>query len=128
MVSPIIKEIESKYQKKDIPKFAVGDTISVSVKIIEGNKERIQNFEGIVIAKKGGGLRETFKVRKLVQGVGVEKTFPLHSSKIARIKVIKSGKVRRAKLYYLRERIGSRATKVAEKASPKPTAKTAGKK
>lgn len=128
MVSSVIKAIESEYQKKEIPKFAVGDTVAVSVKIIEGNKERIQNFEGIVIARKGGGLRETFKVRKLVQGVGVEKTFPLHSDKIARIKVIKSGKVRRAKLYYLRERVGSRATKVAEKAGAKATAKTAGKK
>ncbi|MBU0687774.1 MAG: 50S ribosomal protein L19 [Candidatus Margulisbacteria bacterium] len=119
MVSPVIKEIENKYKKKEITAFAVGDTISVSVKIIEGTKERIQNFEGIVIARKGGGIGETFKVRKLVQGIGIEKTFPLHSDKISKIKVIKTGKIRRAKLYYLRGRVGSRATKVAEKATAK---------
>jgi large subunit ribosomal protein L19 len=116
MVTPVIKEIEEKYMKKDVPEFNVGDTVVVGVKIVEGNKERIQNFEGIVIAKKGGGVRQTFKVRKLVQGVGVEKTFALHSSKIHAIKVLKSGQVRRAKLYYLRERIGGRATKITEKA------------
>ena len=117
MVTQVIKEIEEKYLKKDRPVFGVGDTVSVAVKIIEGDKERIQNFEGIVIAKKSGGLRQTFKVRKLVQGIGVEKTFPLHSDKIAGIKVIKHGKVRRAKLYYLRGKIGGRATKIAEKIS-----------
>ena len=115
MGSQVIKEIESKYFKKEVPKFNVGDLVVVGVKIIEGNKERIQNFEGIVIGRKGSGARETFKVRKIVQGIGVEKTFPVHSTKIASIKVIKSGKVKRAKLFYLRDRVGSLATKVAEK-------------
>ena len=121
MASKIIDEIEKKNMKKDLPQFDVGDTVNVSLKITEGNKERIQNFEGIVIGKKGGSLRETFKVRRVFQGVGVEKTFPLNSDKIARIKVIKKGKVRRAKLFYLRDRIGARATKVAEKTRAKTT-------
>jgi large subunit ribosomal protein L19 len=115
----VIKEIEKKHMKAGRPRFGVGDVVSVSLKIIEGNKERIQNFEGLVIAKRGGGVRETFTVRKLVQGVGVEKIFPLHSDKIAKISVVKSGKVRRAKLYYLRDRVGARATKVEEKAGEK---------
>ena len=93
--------------------FAVGDTVRVSVKVIEGAKERIQAFEGIVIAKKNGGIRETFTVRRISYGIGVERTFPVHSPKVAGITVVKRGKVRRAKLYYLRDLTG-KAAKVEE--------------
>lgn len=111
----IIKELDSKYLKKEPPQFNVGDTIRVYAKIVEGDKERLQGFEGIVIAKKGGGISSTFTVRKIVQGVGVERIFPLHSPRIDRIKIIKQGKVKKAKLYYMRKRIGSAATKIASK-------------
>lgn len=110
----IIKEIESKYLKKDIPEFKSGDTVRVFSKIKEGDKERIQAFEGIVLKKQGGGISKTFTVRKLVQGVGVERTFPMHSPYITKINVVKSGKVRRAKLYYMRKRIGASATRIEE--------------
>lgn len=111
----IIKELDKKYLKQDPPQFNVGDTIRVYAKIVEGDKERLQGFEGIVIAKKGGGISSTFTVRKIVQSIGVERIFPLHSPKVDRIKIIKRGKVRRAKLYYMRDRIGSAATKIATK-------------
>lgn len=110
----IIEDIEKKQIRKDLPQFKVGDTIKVFSKIIEGGKERLQGFEGIVIKRQGRGARETFTVRKIVQGVGVERMFPLHSPKIDKINVLRSGKVRRAKLYYLRKRIGSKASKVEE--------------
>ena len=110
----LIEEIENKQKKANMPQFKVGDTVKVFSKIVEGGKERLQGFEGIVIKRQGGGNRETFTVRKLVQGIGVERTFPVHSPRIDRIQIIRSGKVRRAKLYYLRQRIGSRATKVDE--------------
>ena len=110
----IIQDIESKQMKKDAPSFNVGDTVRVFSKIIEGDKERLQAFEGTVIKKRGGGIRAVFTVRKVVQGVGVEKTFPVNSPKVDKIKVIKSGQARRAKLYYLRKRIGSRALKIEE--------------
>jgi large subunit ribosomal protein L19 len=110
----IIQDIEKGQMKKNVPVFKVGDTVKVFSKIVEGGKERLQGFEGIVIKKVGGGSRENFTVRKLVQGVGVERTFPLHSPKVDRVEVIRSGKVRRAKLYYLRQRIGGQATKVDE--------------
>ncbi len=100
--------------KKSIPQFSIGDQVDVSVKIIEGDKERIQVFSGVVIAKNGGGFKETFTVRRIVQGEGVERVFPLHSPKITDIKVIKSGRVRRAKLYYMRERTG-KGTRLQEK-------------
>lgn len=109
-----IQEIEKKEQKEKIQPFNVGDTIKVFSKILEGDKERIQGFEGIVIKQQGGSNRATFTVRKLVQGVGVERTYPLHSPKIEKVQVIKSGRVRRAKLYYLRDKIGSAATRVKE--------------
>ena len=112
----IIEEIEKLHMKKELPKFKVGDTVKVYSKIVEGGKERVQGFEGIVIKYSGGGNRKNFTVRKMVQGVGVERTFPVHSPKIERVELIRSGKVRRAKLYYLRKRIGSRATKVDEMA------------
>ena len=105
----IIEQIEKENLKAEVPSFAVGDTVRVSVKVIEGTKERIQAFEGIVIAKKNGGIRETFTVRRISYGIGVERTFPVHSPKIDRIEVVKKGKVRRAKLYYLRSRVGKAA-------------------
>ena len=110
----IIDQIEKENLKAEVPSFAVGDTVKVSVKVIEGSKERIQNFEGIVIAKKNGGIRETFTVRRISYGVGVERIFPIHSPNIKDVKVIRKGKVRRSKLYYLRNRIG-KAAKVKEK-------------
>ena len=108
------KLVEAAYLKKDVPQFNVGDTIDVLVKIIEEGKTRAQAFEGIVIAKKGSGLRETFTVRKVSYGEGVERVFPLHSPSIDRIVVIKKGDVKRAKLYYLKKKIG-KETKVEEK-------------
>lgn len=110
----VIEEIEKGQLKEKLPEFKVGDTVKVFSKIIEGDKERLQGFEGIVIKRQGGSSRETFTVRKLVQGVGVERTFPVHSPKIDKIQIVKTGHVRRAKLYYLRKRIGSAATRVEE--------------
>ena len=109
----IIEQIEKENLKSSVPSFNVGDTVKVSFKVIEGTKERIQAFEGIVIAKKNSGIRETFTVRRVSYGIGVERTFPLHSPKVADIKVIRKGKVRRAKLYYLRDLTG-KAAKVQE--------------
>ena len=109
----IIKNIESAQMKEQIPEFNVGDTVKVYGKIIEGNRERIQVFEGTVIKKQGGSNRATFTVRKLSNGVGVEKTWPLHSPNVEKVEVVRRGKVRRAKLYYLRDRVG-KAAKVKE--------------
>ena len=109
----IIEQIEKEKLKAEVPSFNVGDTVNVSVKVIEGAKERIQAFEGVVIAKKNGGIRETFTVRRISYGIGVERTFPVHSPKVAKITVVKKGKVRRAKLYYLRDLTG-KAAKVEE--------------
>jgi len=109
----IIKSIEKEQLRTDIPSFNVGDTVRVFVKVIEGNRERLQAFEGTVIRKKGGANRETFTVRRVSYGVGVERTFPIHSPRIDHIEVVRSGKVRRAKLYYLRNRVG-KAAKVKE--------------
>lgn len=114
MTVNIIDILEKEQMKKTIPQFSIGDQVDVSVKIIEGDKERIQVFSGIVIAKNGGSLQETFTVRRIVQGEGVERVFPVHSPKIADIKVVKSGKVRRAKLYYMRARTG-KGTRLQEK-------------
>ncbi|MBU1853339.1 MAG: 50S ribosomal protein L19 [Candidatus Omnitrophica bacterium] len=110
-----IAEVEAGFMKKDITNFNVGDTVKVFVKIKEGDKTRIQAFEGIVIAKKGSGLRESFTVRRISYGEGVERVFQLHSPLIDSISVEKKGKVKRAKLYYIRKRIGKR-TKVEEAA------------
>ena len=104
----IIKQIESE-SLREVASFNVGDTVRVNFKVIEGNKERIQAYEGIVIARKHGGLRETFTVRRISSGIGVERTFPLHSPKIDSIVVVRQGNVRRAKLYYLRSRPGKAA-------------------
>ena len=109
----IIDQINNENIKKEVPSFNVGDTVKVSVKVIEGTRERIQAYEGVVIAKRGGSISETFTVRRISFGVGVERTFPLHSPKIADIQVVKKGAVRRAKLYYLRNLTG-KAAKVKE--------------
>ena len=109
-----IQAFVSEQIKTDVPKFGIGDGVKVYVKIVEGEKERIQMFEGTVIAKHGGGISETFTVRRVSYGVGVEKTFPLHSPNVEKIVVFRVAKVRRAKLYYLRSRVG-KAAKVKEK-------------
>ncbi len=110
----LIQAIDAENLKTEVPSFNVGDTVKVGYKIIEGGKERVQNFEGVVIARKNGGISETFTVRHISYGIGVEKTYPLHSPKIASITVVRKGKVRRAKLYYLRNLTG-KAAKVKEK-------------
>ena len=108
-MNEIIKKIEDAQLKEKVDEFRVGDTVRVSAKIKEGNRERIQVFEGIVLKRQNGGVRETFTVRKLSNGVGVEKTWPLHSPTIEKIEVVRRGKVRRAKLNYLRYRVGKSA-------------------
>ena len=113
MVNEIIKGFEAAQLKSEIPSFNVGDTIRVYAKVVEGSKERIQMFEGVVIKRQNGGVRETFTVRRIASGVGVEKTWPLHSPRVDRIEVVRRGIVRRAKLYYLRDRVG-KAAKVKE--------------
>ena len=109
----LIEAIEAEGMKETVPQFNVGDTVKVGYRIIEGGKERIQNFEGVVIAKKNGGIRETFTVRRLSFGVGVERCFPVHSPKVAYVNVVRAGKVRRVKLYYLRGLTG-KAAKIKE--------------
>ncbi len=109
--------VERSRLRDDIPEFWPGDTIKVHVRVVEGNRSRIQVFEGVVIGRRGGGLRETFTVRKVSFGVGVERTFPVHSPVIDRIEVVRRGKVRRAKLYYLRDRVGKKA-RIKEKRQP----------
>ena len=105
----LIKSITQEYEKSDIPEFGVGDTVRVSIKVREGNKERIQVFEGFVLKRQNGGISESFTVRKISSGVGVEKTFPLHSPRIEKIELVRKGDVRRAKLNYMRERTGKAA-------------------
>ena len=113
-MNEIIRKIEEEQMKQEIPEFRVGDTVKVYGKIKEGNRERIQVFEGVVLKRQGGSNRETFTVRKTSNGIGVEKTWPLHSPNVEKIEVVRRGKVRRAKLNYLRGRIG-KAAKVKEK-------------
>ena len=113
-MSNIIQEIENKQLRNDLPQFRVGDTVRVNIRVIEGNRERIQAFDGVVIKRKGSGVKETFTVRKISFGVGVERTFPVHSPKIDSIKVLRRGKVRRSKLYYLRKLKGKKATRIKE--------------
>lgn len=110
----LIDEIEKENLKKDVPAFNVGDTVKVFVKVVENGKERIQAYEGVVIAKKNSSIRESFTVRRISYGVGVERTFPLHSPRIAKVEVVRHGRVRRAKLYYLADRTGKSA-RVKEK-------------
>ena len=112
-MSEIIRSIEQAQLRTDRPDFNVGDTLRVFVKVVEGNRERLQAFEGTVIAKRNGGVRETFTVRRMSYGIGVERTFPIHSPRVDHVDVIRHGKVRRAKLYYLRERQG-KAAKIKE--------------
>ena len=113
-MSDIIRALEKEQLRSDLPKLEIGDTVRVYVKVVEGNRERLQNFEGIVIKMQGGGIRKTFTVRRISYGVGVERTFPYHSPRIGRIEVVRHGVVRRAKLYYLRERTG-KAAKIKER-------------
>ena len=113
-MNDIIKKIEDAQMKAEVSDFRVGDTVKVYAKIKEGNRERVQVFEGTVIKRQNGGVRETFTVRKFSNGIGVEKSWPLHSPNVEKVEVVRLGKVRRAKLYYLRERVG-KAAKVKEK-------------
>ena len=112
--SSLIKEFEKAQLKKQLPDIYVGDTVKVGVKITEGNKERVQPYEGVVIAKRHGGLNQTITVRRIFQGIGVERVFMLHSPQVASLKVERRGKVRRAKLFYLRDRVG-KATRVKQR-------------
>ena len=112
--SNLIEEFENEQLKKEIPEIYVGDTVKVGVKITEGNKERVQPYEGVVIAKRHGGLNQTITVRRIFQGIGVERVFMLHSPQVASLKVERRGKVRRAKLFYLRDRVG-KATRVKQR-------------
>ncbi len=113
MSQEILKKAVQSCLKKEIPNFKIGDTVDVAVRIVEGDKERLQVFGGTVIARRGSGISETFTVRRIVGSEGVERIFPLHSPKVANVKVVRSGKSRRAKLYYLRKRTG-KATRLAE--------------
>ena len=112
--SNLIKEFENGQLKKELPEIYVGDTVKVGVKITEGNKERVQPYEGVVIAKRHGGINQTITVRRIFQGIGVERVFMLHSPQVASLKVERRGKVRRAKLFYLRDRVG-KATRVKQR-------------
>ena len=118
--------VEATALKKEVPQFEIGDTVDVHQRILEGQKERVQIFSGVVISRRGEGMRESFTVRRIVQDQGVERIFPLHSPKIAKIEVKRSGRVRRAKLYYLRDRVG-KATRLRER-RPKPGESKGGKK
>ena len=110
----IIQTIEREHLRKDMPIFSIGDTVKVFVKVVEGARERLQAFEGIVIQRNGGSISETFTVRRISYGIGVERTFPIHSPRIDHVEIVRKGKVRRAKLYYLRDRVG-KAAKVKER-------------
>jgi large subunit ribosomal protein L19 len=118
-----IDRIEAEQIRTDLPDFRPGDTVRVHVKIVEGDKERLQAFEGVVIRKTRGGNRATFTVRKVSYGIGVERTFPIHSPRIDRIDVLTRGQVRRARLYYLRE-LSGKAARIQEQTAPKPTARS----
>ncbi|HBU11731.1 MAG TPA: 50S ribosomal protein L19 [Clostridiales bacterium] len=113
-MNDMIKAIEAQQLKTDLPTLKIGDTVKVNVKVVEGSRERIQVFEGYLIAQRGGGISETITVRRVSYGIGVERTFPIHSPRIDSIQVVRHGKVRRAKLYYLRDRVG-KAAKIREK-------------
>lgn len=113
-MSEIIRSLEKEQLRADMPKFDVGDTVCVYVKVVEGTRERLQAFEGTVIAKRNGGVRETFTVRRVASGIGVERTFPIHSPRVDRVVVVRRGKVRRAKLYYIRNLQG-KAAKIKER-------------
>ena len=114
MSQELIRKVESRAKKENVSQFEIGDVVNVHCKILEGDKERIQIFNGVVIARAGAGVRETFTVRRIVAGQGVERKFPIHSPRIAKIEVLRSSVVRRAKLYYLRDRVG-KATRLAQR-------------
>ena len=120
MINQLIQDITKEQLRDDIPEFRAGDTLRVHVRIVEGDRERIQVFEGVVIKRRGGGISETFTVRKISYGVGVERTFPVHTPKIDKIEVMRQGKVRRAKLYYLRE-LSGKAARIREKLPARKT-------
>ena len=109
-----LSAVERDFIKSAVPPFRAGDTVRVHIKVAEGGRDRLQAFEGVVIGRRGGGLREAFTVRRISHGVGVERTFPVHSPRIEKIEILRSGRVRRAKLYYLREKIG-KETRIREK-------------
>jgi large subunit ribosomal protein L19 len=127
MKNRLLALVEETGLKKEVPQFEVGDTVDVHQRILEGQKERVQVFNGVVIARRGSGMQEMFTVRRIVQGEGVERQFPLHSPKIAKIEVKRTGRVRRAKLYYLRERVG-KATRLRERKAKPGSDGAAGKK
>ena len=108
-MNKLVRSVELEQMRKDVPQFGIGDTVRVFVKVVEGTRERLQAFEGTVIAKRNGGIRETFTVRRVSYGIGVERTFPIHSPRVDHVELIRKGKVRRAKLYYLRNRVGKSA-------------------
>lgn len=114
MIHPLIKAVEDSVKAEKLPDFRIGDTVTVYVRIVEGDKKRLQPYTGVVIARRGKGTGESFTVRRIVNNEGVERIFPIHSPKIAKLEIVRSGHVRRAKLYYLRERVG-KATRVKEK-------------
>lgn len=116
----VVQQLEQEHLRHDVPEFRAGDTVKVHVRVIEGNKERIQIFQGVVIARRGGGTRETFTVRKISGGIGVERIFPIHSPVLDKIEVVRRGKVRRAKLYYLRDLRG-KAARISERRDERPT-------
>src|SRR5438132_11279006 len=130
MTNNFLKHVESQYLKKDIPQFRVGDTVDVHTRIVEGDKERIQVFSGTVIMKKGSGINETFTVRRIVNNEGVERVCPLHSPFVAKVVVKRSGTTRRAKLFYLRQRVGKsvRLTEERKLAGKKPETETPAEK
>ena len=123
MQNALMQKVEDAAVRASIPKFEIGDTVDVHVRILEGDKERIQIFNGVVIGRSGAGPREMFVVRRIVQGEGVERTFPVVSPRVAKVEVKKTGKVRRAKLYYMRDRVG-KATRLKERKPHVPKAKT----
>jgi large subunit ribosomal protein L19 len=128
MIHPLIKIVEDSVKAETLPDFRVGDTVRVHVRIIEGDKKRVQPYEGVVIARRGKGTGESFTVRRIVNNEGVERIFPVHSPKIAKLEIVRSGHVRRAKLYYLRDRVG-KSTRVKDKrrVATAKSAKTAAK-
>lgn len=119
-MADIIRELEKEQIRTDLPELEIGDSVRVFVKVVEGNRERLQNFEGVVIKVQGGGIRKSFTVRRVSYGVGVERTFPYNSPRIGRIEIVRHGRVRRAKLFYLRNRSG-KAAKITERIDEKRT-------
>ncbi|MCY2968273.1 MAG: 50S ribosomal protein L19 [Planctomycetota bacterium] len=117
----LLNKVEASSKRAEPLKFEIGDTVNIHTRILEGDKERIQIFTGVVIAQRGGGTRETFTVRRIVAGEGVERTFPIHSPKISKLEVVRHGKVRRAKLFFLRDRVGKKTRLVERRATKKDT-------